>query len=71
MGGKGGILYYISRNYPMPPFWKYDTCLHIVHPCDINAGGCDHVCSRVGDSAVCSCLNGLILGSDGKSCIEG
>ena len=26
MGGKGGILYYISRNYPMPPFWKYDTC---------------------------------------------
>ena len=38
----------------------------IVHAdqCDINNGGCDHICAN----GQCQCFTGYRLGSDGRSC---
>merc|ERR1712203_551459 len=41
-----------------------------IHPCDkADKGGCDDVCTKVGNSAKCSCTKtGYTLKADGKGC---
>ena len=50
-----------------------NICLLSVHPCDKETkGGCDQICNKDGDDAVCSCNEpDYKLGEDGKSCEEG
>jgi len=40
-----------------------------VHPCDVGNGGCEQVCVKDGDNAVCFCEEGFELAPDDKSCI--
>ena len=38
-------------------------------PChDGSNGGCDQICNNNGGTAVCTCMNGYDLKSDGKTC---
>ena len=39
-----------------------------INECDINSGGCDHVCTNTNGSHICSCRPGYFLDSDGKTC---
>ena len=46
--------------------------LFLVHPCDKpNRGGCEQICKKKGDGAVCQCKAGFILSEDGKQCDPG
>ena len=36
--------------------------------CDVNNGGCDHVCSDTGMGVSCHCREGYRLLSDGATC---
>ena len=44
-----------------------------VHPCDKETkGGCDQICNKDGDDAVCACNEpDYKLAEDGKSCDKG
>ncbi|XP_048351408.1 coagulation factor X [Sphaerodactylus townsendi] len=37
--------------------------------CKLNNGGCQHFCTLVENTVVCSCADGYILGEDGNSCV--
>ncbi|XP_077199822.1 coagulation factor X-like [Paroedura picta] len=37
--------------------------------CKLNNGDCDHFCTLVENTVVCSCADGYILGEDGTSCV--
>lgn len=40
-----------------------------MHICDQgNNGGCDHICSKDGDQATCSCSVNYLLADDGLTC---
>ena len=44
----------------------------LVHPCDeANRGGCQHICLKRNNMAVCKCKLGFTLEEDGKSCEKG
>ena len=47
------------------------TCEKI-HPCDTeNKAGCEHICQKKNEKAVCKCKPGYTLKEDGKSCRKG
>ena len=49
---------------------SYFHCL--AHPCDQNKGGCEAMCKKQGDQAVCSCIGpGKVLAKDNKHCVKG
>ena len=41
-----------------------------VHPCEQNKAGCEHICKRKGDNAICKCREGFKLAGDGKLCVK-
>merc|ERR1711931_571533 len=40
------------------------------HPCNINNGGCNQICRKIGKKAQCRCKSGFILGKDKKTCTQ-
>merc|ERR1712212_1452032 len=40
------------------------------HPCNINNGGCNQICRKIGKKAQCRCKSGFILGKDQKTCTQ-
>merc|ERR1712168_244369 len=40
------------------------------HPCNINNGGCNQICRKIGKKAQCRCKSGFILGKDKKTCTK-
>ena len=42
-----------------------------VHPCDVNNGGCSHVCKKKGDEVLCECPIGFELARNTKTCVPG
>ena len=42
-----------------------------VHPCDKDTkGGCDQICNKDGDDAVCACMKGYETNDGGKTCTK-
>ena len=49
-------------------------CVVVTNPCDMNNGGCSHLCLLSSTSArgfTCVCPDNMLLGIDGLSCTEG
>ena len=43
-----------------------------MHPCDKpSKGGCEQMCEKMGNEAICKCNAGYTLEADGQSCSEG
>ena len=39
-----------------------------INMCNTPEAGCEHLCTNIGDSFICSCLSGFTLDSDGRRC---
>ena len=44
------------------------TCIHTVNECEVDNGGCDHVCTDTVRSYECSCEIGHSLDADDRGC---
>lgn len=45
------------------------ACFTDIDECEINNGGCEHICKNQLGSFSCSCPTGLQLSSNGKTCV--
>ena len=58
----------IDNLLSLKSFWP--NCFP-VHPCDKEHGGCEQICQKKGNEALCKCRPGFLLAEDGKRCNPG